>query len=92
MPIRNLASVRLYGILSHNAVAALPHADDWRHPDDKVKYWRHRSIKCAEVLVPNVVETRLITGAYVYDTSVQGQVAGLWPELPTAVNKAIFFG
>ncbi|MEI7898996.1 MAG: DarT ssDNA thymidine ADP-ribosyltransferase family protein, partial [bacterium] len=27
MPIRNLVSVRLYGILSHNAVAALPHAD-----------------------------------------------------------------
>jgi len=185
MPINNLASVRLYGILSHNAVAALPHADvslqevqdkraavtvpnglalhnyanlyfcarnpmmykrqsetynlcvlrittdvftligvvftdqnaasayvrfyrvqdgiegmnfdmiyadDWRHPDDQVKYWRHSSIKCAEVLVPNVVEPRFITGAYVYDTSVQSQVAGLWPELPTVVNKAVFFG
>ena len=68
------------------------YADDWRHPDDQVKYWRHRSIKCAEVLVPNVVETRFIIGAYVYDTSVQSQVAGLWPELPTVVNKAIFFG
>lgn len=185
MPIRNLASVKHYGILSHKAVAALPHsdvsmpdvqekrdtvtvpnglalhnyanlyfcarnpmmfkrlaetynlcvlrittdvfrldgvvftdqnaaspyvrfyrvqdgiecmnfdmiyADDWRHSDDKVKYWRHRSIKCAEVLVPNAVETRLITGAYVYDASVQSQIAGLWPELPTVVNKAIFFG
>ncbi len=185
MPINNLANVRLYGILSHNAVAALPHADvsmqevqdkraavtvpnglalhdyanlyfcarnpmmfkrkderqglcvlrittdvftlngvvftdqnaasayvrfyrvqdgiegmnfdmifadDWRHPDDQIKYWKHSSIKCAEVLVPNVVEPRFITGAYVFDTSVQSQVAGLWPELPTVVNKAVFFG
>lgn len=68
------------------------YADDWRHPNDQVAYWRHRSVKCAEVLVPNVVEPRFITGAYVYDTSVQGQVAGLWPGLPTVVNKAIFFG
>ena len=185
MPIRNLASVRLYGILSHNAVAALPHADvsmqevqdkrdkktvpnglalhdyanlyfcarnpmmfkrkderkdlcvlrisihvfelpnvvftdqnaasayarfyrvedgikdmkfdmifadDWTHSGNQALYYEHKSTKCAEVLVPNVVETRLITGAYVYDTSAQSQIAGLWPELPTVVNKAIFFG
>jgi hypothetical protein len=27
-------------------------ADDWRHPGDELEYYRHRSIKCAEVLVP----------------------------------------
>jgi hypothetical protein len=68
------------------------YADDWRHPGDDIKFWMHKSIKCAEVLVPNVVEPRFITGAYVFDTSVQSQVAGLWPGLPTVVNKAIFFG
>lgn len=68
------------------------YADDWRHPGDDARFWEHKSIKCAEVLVPGVVEPRFITGAYVYDTLVQSQVAGLWPELPSVVNKAIFFG
>lgn len=67
-------------------------ADDWRHPGDDARFWMHKSIKCAEVLVPNVVVPQYITGAYVFDTMVQGQVASLWPELKPVVNKAIFFG
>lgn len=37
-------------------------ARDWRHPGDQICYWRHKSRKCAEVLVPHRVETRFVTG------------------------------
>lgn len=32
------------------------YAPDWRHPDDPIAYMRHKSQKCAEVLVPHAVE------------------------------------
>jgi len=31
---------------------------DWRHPNDPIAYFRHRSRKCAEVLVPDRIESR----------------------------------
>src|SRR5437016_469612 len=34
----------------------------WKHPDDQRDEWIHTSQKCAEVLVPNVVPPRHITG------------------------------
>lgn len=68
------------------------YADDWRHPNDPVSYLEHKAIKCAEVLVPNLVAVQYISGAYVYDASAQVQVACLWPELTTIVKQSIFFG
>jgi len=44
------------------------YAQDWGH-SDKVQYWRQKSRKCAEVLVPNVIEPRYIMGAYVVNSS-----------------------
>ena len=38
-------------------------AMDWRHPNDPFGYRRHRSRKCAEVLVPQVVEPKFLIGA-----------------------------
>jgi len=40
---------------------------DWRHPGDPAAYYRHRSRKCAEVLVPHHVQAQFLTGAYVVD-------------------------
>jgi ssDNA thymidine ADP-ribosyltransferase DarT-like protein len=45
-------------------------AEDWRHPDDQIAYWRHKSAKCAEVLVPRKIDPGLINGAYVASDSV----------------------
>mgnify|MGYP000859446795 CR=1 FL=1 len=35
----------------------------WTHPD-QIKAWRHKSIKCAEVLIPDRVDPVCIIGAY----------------------------
>jgi len=40
-------------------------AKDWRYPGDQIAYWRHKSVKCAEVLIPHLVSPELIEGAYV---------------------------
>ncbi len=38
-------------------------ARDWRDPN-QIAYWRKKSIKCAEVLVPDRVAPDYITGIY----------------------------
>jgi hypothetical protein len=64
---------------------------DWRHPGDQIAYWRHKSRKCAEVLVPHRVETRFVTGAYVVDTAAQARLAAMGCTLPIAVDPVLFF-
>lgn len=66
-------------------------AMDWRHAGDQISYWRHKSRKCAEVLVPHRVETRFVTGAYVVDAVAQARLAALGCTLPIAVNPGLFF-
>lgn len=43
------------------------YARDWRHPNDQIQEWRHKSRKCAEVLVPQKVLPTMLIGAYVVD-------------------------
>lgn len=40
------------------------YARDWRSTDT-IDYWRRKSAKCAEVLVPDVVSASFIAGAYI---------------------------
>ena len=40
-------------------------AQYWTHPNDEIDQWRHKSTKCAEILVPGKVGPGFITGAYV---------------------------
>jgi hypothetical protein len=40
-------------------------AEYWTHPEDQILEWRHKSIKCAEVLVPDRIGPKYIAGAYV---------------------------
>lgn len=67
------------------------YAMDWRHPQDQIAYYRHRSRKCAEVLVPNKVEPNYLTGAYVVDEPAGKRLASYGFSLPIAVNPNMFF-
>ncbi len=67
------------------------YAMDWRHPDDPITYYRHRSRKCAEVLVPHRVEPQLLLGAYVVDVGVEQQLRNLGFSLPITVEPVLFF-
>lgn len=67
------------------------YAMDWRHPGDPIAYYRHRSRKCAEVLVPHCVEPRLLVGAYVVDRAAATRLADLGFRLPVALDSVLFF-
>lgn len=76
-----------WALLNFDDIFAL----DWRHPDDRIAYWRHRSRKCAEVLVPDCVSPDHLLGAYVIDDAAQVRLKQLGCELPTTVNSVLFF-
>jgi hypothetical protein len=64
---------------------------DWRHPGDQIAYWRHKSRKCAEILVPHRVDVQYVSGAYVVDAAAQVRLAGLGCTLPIVINPVLFF-
>lgn len=59
--------------------------------DDLIEYWRKKRIKCAEVLVPGVVEPRFITGAYVSCQESKRQFRATSAHLPVTINGRLFF-
>ncbi len=67
------------------------YAPDWRHPDDRIAYYKHRSQKCAEILIPNVVEPQYIQGAYVVNTQAQQLLLNAGFDRPVEVKPDIFF-
>jgi hypothetical protein len=67
------------------------YALDWRHPDDPIAYYRHRSRKCAEILVPHCVEPRFLLGARVVDENAGRRLEGLGFLLPITINSELFF-
>jgi hypothetical protein len=66
-------------------------AMDWRHPEDPIAEMRHRSRKCAEVLVPHLVQPRFIIGARVVNEATKGRLEGLGFGLPIAIDPGLFF-
>lgn len=68
----------------------LIYADDWRH-DDKVTYWKRKSRKCAEVLVPDRIPLNYIQGAYVVSNNAASQLQQQGFKLPVHVNPHLFF-
>lgn len=66
-------------------------AENWTHPDDQIEEWRHKSIKCAEVLVPDRVDRVHVVGAYVSCPESQATLASLAPDLFGLVNAHLFF-
>ena len=63
----------------------------WTHPDDIIKEWAHKSLKCAEVLIPDKVEPRCIHGAYVANESAMATFTELGTALTVAMRSDIFF-
>ena len=48
------------------------YARDWRHPGNQIEEWRHKSRKCAEVLIPRMVQPQMLVGALVPDDRAAG--------------------
>lgn len=66
-------------------------AESRKHPDDQRREWRHKSRKCAEVLVPDRVPAGLLTGAYVVDPSAGARLTQVAPQLRAIVDPVLFF-
>jgi hypothetical protein len=66
-------------------------AERWTHPDDQIMEWRHKSIKCAEVLVPDRVGPEHVLGAYVSGPKGRAALQAVAPELPVVEDAHLFF-
>ncbi len=73
-------------LLDFDAIFAV----DWRHESDPAAYWRHRSQKCAEILVPHRVEPKFLAGAYVVSQDAARRLKR-WFHLPITIDHAMFF-
>jgi hypothetical protein len=78
---------RQWKLLDFDAIYAM----DWRHPGNPAAYYRHSSQKCAEILVPDRVETRFLTGAYVTDHAARERLESLGLGLTVTPNPVLFF-
>ena len=67
------------------------YARDWRHPDDQIREWQHKSSKCAEVLVPQRVQADMLIGAYVVDDDAQSRLRRAGFVLPVGIDADFFF-
>lgn len=59
--------------------------------DDQFEYWHRKSIKCAEVLVPQRVPIELIIGAYVLNATAEAQLREAGFDRPIICNPNLFF-
>lgn len=66
-------------------------ARDWTHPGNPPAYFRHKSQKCAECLVPDRVEPSLLFGAYVVDEAAGRRLAVAGFTLPITIDSDLFF-
>jgi len=67
------------------------YAENWKHPEDQILEWQHKSAKCAEVLVPNVVPLEYIQGAYVVSKTAGAKLKQTGFELDITINPHLFF-
>lgn len=59
--------------------------------DDPFEKDRLKGLMCAEILVPDKVDSRFIQGAYVSCQESLDRLAGLCPGLSISLNKTLFF-
>ena len=84
--VRYLAPAQ-WALLNFDDIYAL----DWRHPNNAARLYQHRSRKCAEVLVPQRVDTSYLAGAYAVDAAAAGQLSEAGFHLPVTLNPVLFF-
>ena len=65
-------------------------ATDWRD-DYEPAYWRKKSQKCAELLIPHVLPVDFIEGAYVVNAKAQKDLESTGFELPISIDADLFF-
>ena len=65
-------------------------ADYWTDPD-RIAQWRKKRIKCAEVLIPQLVEPGSIIGAYVSCQESEHTFKAADVHVPVSINAEIFF-
>lgn len=63
----------------------------WNHQEDPIETWRHKSIKCAEVLVPDKADPQYIIGVYVANETALQAVQTLNVSLPVIKKNGMFF-
>lgn len=68
----------------------LTFAEYWT-ASNQLEYWRRKSAKCAEVLVPDQVLPRFLVGAYVSCEESLARFNALGTGLPVTVNSGLFF-
>lgn len=72
----------------------LTFAEIWTH-SDVFEYWRRKSARCAEVLVPDRIDPRFILGAYISCSqscsSLSAILTGAKIRLPLIINGHLFF-
>jgi len=65
-------------------------ATSWKH-ENLQEEWEHKSVKCAEVLVPNEVEAKYIFKAVVYNEKAKSELVANSFLLPIEIDNQIFF-
>lgn len=65
-------------------------ADDWPDPD-QIQYFRKKAAKCAEVLVPDKVQSDTIMGAYVSCQQAMASLEALGTGISVSLNSHLFF-
>lgn len=63
---------------------------NWKDPNDWINEYRQAGIKCAEILVPERVESRYIKGAYIANQTALEAFSKV-SNLPAELNNDIFF-
>jgi hypothetical protein len=69
---------------------ALTFAEYWTSPNE-IDYWRRKTAKCAEVLVPDRVDPEFIRGAYVSCEEAEATLKALNTGVPVCVSRHLFF-
>ena len=66
------------------------YARSWQH-DNQIEEWEHKSIICAEVLIPHIVTTKHIIGAYVAGEHSKENLLRTGFDREIFVNPDMFF-
>lgn len=67
------------------------YAENWTHPNNPIAYYRHKSQKCAEVLIPHQITPNYIIGAYVVNQTAQTTLQNTGFSQPIEINTYLFF-
>jgi len=63
----------------------------WTNSQNQFDYWEQKSIKCAEILVPDRVEPKYISGAYVANETALKAFKKLKIRLTVSIRSDMFF-